>query len=113
MVRLLACPGCERHVRSTESECPFCDRALEGALPRALAPMPELSRAAAVFIGAAALVGCGKEPAPPEPKPPPDNGQMAVPAYGVPPQDLQPPPTATTPAPDASLPDASTPKKKP
>jgi hypothetical protein len=109
MVRLLACPGCERHVRSTESECPFCGQALEGLAPRALAPVP--SRAAAVFIGAAALVGCGKEPAPPGPKP--DNEHMAVPAYGVPPQDLQPPPTATTPPPDAAPPDAAAPKKKP
>jgi hypothetical protein len=97
-------------VRSTESECPFCGEGLEGLAPRALAPVP--SRAAAVFIGAAALVGCGKEPAPEPKPPPPDNGQMAVPAYGVPPQDLQPPPTAMTP-PDAAPPDAAAPKKKP
>ena len=109
-MRLLACPGCERHVRATETECPFCAQKLEGLAPRALGPLP--SRAAAVFIGATALAGCGKEPAPEPQKPGPiDNGMMAVPAYGVPPQDLQPPPTPTPP-PDAGPPkDAGPPPK--
>lgn len=113
MVRLLACPGCDRHVRSTETECPFCARQLEGLSPRPLVPVA--SRAAAVFIGATALAGCGKEPAPEPQKPVHDNGQMAVPAYGVPPQDLErmydagPPPTPPTP-PDAGTKDAGKPR---
>jgi hypothetical protein len=101
MVRLLACPSCARHVRADENACPFCGHELEGVSPRALAPLPtELTRAAALFIGATALAACGKETAAPPPPTPPDPHQMAVPAYGVPPQDLQPPPMPQT-APDA------------
>lgn len=81
-------------MRADETSCPFCARALEGVAPRALLPLTELSRAAAVFIGAAAVVGCGKEPAPQPPAPVTDPNQLAVPAYGAPPPDtlLQPPP---------------------
>lgn len=69
--------------------------------PRPRLPLTELSRAAAVFIGAAAVVGCGKEPAPQPPAPVTDPNQLAVPAYGAPPPNtlLQPPPPEPPPAP--------------
>ena len=59
---LVACPGCARHVRRTESSCPFCHVALElGALPARPAPRTRLTRSAAFAFGAALttqLTGC-------------------------------------------------------
>lgn len=108
MVRLLACTGCARHVRAEETVCPFCGQSLEGLAPRPLAPLPELSRAAAVFIGAAAVVGCGKEAAPPPPPAPITNpNELAVPAYGPPPNTVAvdpTPPPPPPPPPDAAPP---------
>ena len=64
MSHLVPCPECSRHVRVSESECPFC------ALPLDLAGTPEprlpgvrLSRAAtlafgATFASATALAAC-------------------------------------------------------
>jgi hypothetical protein len=99
MVRLVACAGCARHVKSDERACPFCGHDLTGIEPRPLAPLPsELTRAAALFLGATALTGCGKEPAPPPP--PPVQEQMAVPAYGPP----MPAPTLAQPVADAAPP---------
>jgi hypothetical protein len=53
-VHLLPCPGCTRHVRASETECPFCLTALEfgdTAAPRA--PATRLGRAATFAFGAA------------------------------------------------------------
>jgi hypothetical protein len=71
------CSSCGRHVRRTESSCPFCAAALsfEGVPERGVPPV-RLGRAATFAFGAAvatasasALVGC------------------TAPAYGAPPAD--------------------------
>lgn len=92
-MKLLQCQACRRHVRSEETSCPFCGQSVEGLEPRAVAPMPERSRAAAVLLGAAAMVGCGKEAAQPPPAPNPTPTEMAMPAYGGPPVIPSVPPT--------------------
>src|SRR5690349_9880703 len=71
---LVACPGCSRHIRISETSCPFCGAsvadAMANALPRAI-PAAGMSRAAmmafAASLGAAA---CSSE--------------MVVPVYGAP-----------------------------
>lgn len=62
--RLLPCPACARHVRSSEGTCPFCAAGLPVA--RAAQPVPRstgarLSRAALFALGAsaAAAAACG------------------------------------------------------
>lgn len=82
---LRPCPDCQRHVRSEEARCPFCD----AALPSAPAPQPSntarLGRAAAFVAGAAIVAGavtaagCGDRPPPKDP-----NTQKP---YGAPPAD--------------------------
>src|SRR5690242_13884330 len=70
MNHLTPCPSCNRHVRTSESACPFCSAALSLAdVPAPVLPRARLGRAAtfafgATLIGAASLVGCG-----------PDNGE--------------------------------------
>ncbi|MBW2462142.1 MAG: hypothetical protein JRH11_10885 [Deltaproteobacteria bacterium] len=51
-MHLTPCSHCERHVRSTDAACPFCD---EPVLPTAPRPSPprRLSRSALVAWGAA------------------------------------------------------------
>lgn len=121
MAALVSCTECSRHVRVTEPACPFCGASLKGLEVRRLEPLPtdrSLTRAAVVFMGAAALAGCGKTsgtkelvPTPTESAPAPAYGPAPVaevdaatarpqvaPAYGA-------PPIATTnPAPDAKKP---------
>ncbi len=71
--RLLPCPGCERHVRVTESLCPFCGDALPLAyqgVGAANLPTKRLGRAAkfafgAAVAGAMAVSGCGDDTDPP------------------------------------------------
>ena len=61
-MKLLPCPGCARHIRSDETACPFCDRAVAfcaGGRCGQSAERP-LSRAAVLFLGATALAACGK-----------------------------------------------------
>jgi hypothetical protein len=59
MSDLIPCPGCQRHVQSQETSCPFCQVALSP--PRSCAggcsgPLPaRLARAALVAAGAALL----------------------------------------------------------
>ncbi len=60
MSHLIACPGCARHLRVSESACPFCSAPLDADLRARPAPRPpamRLSRAAlfALGTGAAAL----------------------------------------------------------
>jgi len=44
---LAPCPGCARHVRSTETSCPFCATALDlSSVPPPLVPTARLSRSA-------------------------------------------------------------------
>lgn len=103
-MRLVACPGCQRHVRVNETACPFCSAALEGvAAP--LRPLLERSRAAVVFFSTAAMVGCGKDTATPPPTPdagiigPPTTTPEVVQPYGVPVID-----TTNIPAPPYGVP---------
>jgi len=62
---LVPCPGCKRHVRTTEAACPFCSEALSSeALTRAVVPgaTVRLTRAAAFVFGATlaiTAVDCG------------------------------------------------------
>lgn len=51
-MNLVACPSCRRHIRATESACPFC--ASTSRLPRALL---ELGLAATASVGLAACYG--------------------------------------------------------
>lgn len=60
---LRLCDACSRHVRDTETTCPFCTSALSFA-PLPIAPLPRLSRAAQVAFVATVLVGCREEPKP-------------------------------------------------
>lgn len=105
MVTLVPCPGCARHVRASESACPFCAEAIDAAPERVLAPAPNdrlFARAAITFAAAAAtsLTACGKEPTdkpPPVPTNTTDPGP--APAYGPPPMMLEaaaPEPAPTT-----------------
>ena len=56
---LVACPECDRHIRTSEATCPFCQASvgqrLAGLAPRAM-PTTRLGRAA-LFAFAAASVG--------------------------------------------------------
>ena len=61
---LVPCPSCDRHVRASESACPFCKNSLpEGMESRAVpAATQRLSRAAAFVFGATvAVTGCSSE----------------------------------------------------
>src|SRR5689334_224888 len=54
---LVACPTCSRHVRTTETACPFCAAALPRThVARKSAPR-RLDRAAAFFFGASVTLG--------------------------------------------------------
>jgi hypothetical protein len=58
MSDLIPCPGCQRHVQSQETSCPFCQVALSPARPctGCSGPLPaRLARAALVAAGAALL----------------------------------------------------------
>jgi hypothetical protein len=64
--RLLACPACARHVRVSESSCPFCSGPLPTSFGEAPLPSPprsRLSRAALAAFSASSLaiasVSCG------------------------------------------------------
>lgn len=58
---LRACHGCRRHVRVDEDDCPFCRAPLERVLIRRAGPLPRVTRAALVTVGAVALAACGSE----------------------------------------------------
>jgi len=56
--RLLACPACQRHVRSSEAVCPFCAASIPISFkdaPPPRAPTRRLSRAALYAFGATSL----------------------------------------------------------
>jgi hypothetical protein len=56
---LIPCPSCARHVRASETACPFCRGALAATAarpaPRAPAPTSRLSRAAMYAFGAGTI----------------------------------------------------------
>ena len=75
MSSLVPCPGCDRHVRSDETTCPFCQAALAPARPCVGCsgpPAARLARAALVAAGAA-LLGAACQ------------SQSVLVPYGVPP----------------------------
>lgn len=81
MSSLLPCPSCARHVRQTESGCPFCGAALAlDEVPARPMPTQRLGRAATFAFGAAiatsvAACGGGSNPG---------NDSGIAPAYGAP-----------------------------
>jgi hypothetical protein len=81
MNQLVPCPDCSRHVRKSESLCPFCGTSLSLAqTPAPLLPSRRLGRAAtfafgATLVGAASIVGCSDGD---------DDGGAPVPVYGAP-----------------------------
>jgi hypothetical protein len=119
-VHLVACPGCDRHVRVSEIDCPFCAAPLPPFLRARPAPPPlraGFGRAAMMAVGisaaAASLTACGDDDAddpagtvadiyggPPMPEPPP---AVIAPSPPVPP----PPPAVLTPAPEIPAPPPS------
>src|ERR1051326_8322330 len=64
MAWLVACPSCNRHLRTSESTCPFCNADVRAAIantpPRPI-PTGHLSRAAMMAFAAAHLgvAACG------------------------------------------------------
>lgn len=58
---LRPCNHCGRHVRNTESRCPFCEGGLEVVPDRASMSLPRAGRAAIMAFGAltSAAAGCG------------------------------------------------------
>ena len=68
MNHLVPCPECGRHVRVTETACPFCALALDLAdTPAPILPGQRLSRAATLAFGATlasatALAACSSVP---------------------------------------------------
>lgn len=62
---LRECTSCQRHVKRTDTACPFCGEAMTpAAAPVAPLPRARLGRAALVALGASALtMGCD-EPGP-------------------------------------------------
>jgi hypothetical protein len=72
MDRLEPCPSCQRHVRVSETSCPFCGMNVQAlsALPERAMPAARLGRAALFAFGVtaaaatASTVGCVDEPDP-------------------------------------------------
>jgi hypothetical protein len=77
-MKLLPCPSCERHVRSDETACPFCNQAVAFCANGRCAETGDraLSRAAVLFLGATALAACGKRDG---------GGGATITIYGPPP----------------------------
>jgi hypothetical protein len=65
MSHLVPCPSCSRHVRASETECPFCGDVVDfEASPAPALPTSRLGRAAtfafgATLIGATSMMACG------------------------------------------------------
>ncbi len=77
MSALVPCSGCNRHVKSNETSCPFCQAALApGACSgRCARPAPARLAGAALVAAGAALLGAGCQSSSPSVAPP----------YGLPP----------------------------
>jgi len=101
-MRLVACLGCQRHVRSSEPRCPFCDADVVVPAEPLRRPIGRLGRAALFAFGAtlgATSIGCGESTTPLYGAPPEDGGSMSdagtdsggpAPAYGAVPADAGP-----------------------
>jgi hypothetical protein len=91
---LAPCPGCQRHIRTRESECPFCATILpsDHAMSAVPGTTTRLTRAATFVFGATlAVAGCASTAGSGDGASsdvPRDYGN-AVPPYGLPPpQDV-------------------------
>jgi hypothetical protein len=94
------CPFCARHIKSVERACPFCTSDLPEDFHRCTPPSTgavgkPLTRAALLFVSAAALGGCEKKGGNPN-----DPGNL-VEVYGPAPVNVQ----------SDAGPDAGVPKK--
>lgn len=59
-MQLEPCPHCQRHVKISETACPFCGGSLADlTAPPRFAPAARLGRAAVFAFGVAAAQGCG------------------------------------------------------
>lgn len=81
MAHLLPCPSCARHVRASETACPFCEAVLADTSPVSMSASAARLGRAAIFVAGTALVataatGCGPKKNPNHQKP-----------YGAPPAD--------------------------
>jgi len=86
---LQLCPSCARHVRDSETRCPFCDANVSFESVARAAP-PRLSRAAQMAFVASVMLGCRDETRPPND--PTTTGEDA----SVPPVTTIAPPAETT-----------------
>jgi hypothetical protein len=66
----LPCPSCQRHVRLSDTACPFCATILPLAVPSSSAhePAPRLGRIAVLAAGAAMMAGLAACDDPAQPK---------------------------------------------
>ncbi len=100
MAKLRPCTECLRHVRGTDTQCPFCDAKLASDDGIAVTP-GRLGRAAQMAFGAAiasaALTGCDNT----KPAQDPTTTDVGVPTEptGAPTTTATAPPTATATAP--------------
>lgn len=81
MKSLTLCQACKRHVKLSETECPFCSAAVQAprAPKSALRPRGLPGGRAALFLAGTALApGCADEP-----EPEVDSGFIPVPPYGI------------------------------
>lgn len=84
---LAACPSCARHVRRSETTCPFCKSALALPAAPARAPLPRLGRTATFAFGAAlttTAAACSTPSTPAEDTGVDDVGYNDVAVYGGP-----------------------------
>ena len=68
MTRLEPCPHCHRHVKVSETACPFCARPVAFASAPRVTPRARLGRAAMFAFGVAASsqAGCDDRPSHPD-----------------------------------------------
>jgi hypothetical protein len=103
-MKLVTCPGCSRHVKPTDSSCPFCS-ALVPPQP-AVAARPRVRRALMAAGAAAVAIACSSNDTTQA-----DSGPNAIDAaYGGPPFDAGADTIATFyggPPIDSSVPDAA------
>ena len=79
MSALVPCPSCNRHVKSDETSCPFCQAAVapvaaKACTGRCASPSPARLVSAALVAAGAALLGAGCE-----------NSNSTIVPYGIPP----------------------------
>jgi hypothetical protein len=118
MTALVSCRACLRHVKATESVCPFCGAGVVADAPAALARFPgRLGRLALVALGTAAFfeVACHDDAAPDAKSPshvappgasrplPSDPANTMAAAYGAPPPSPHDEPTVVPSDPPSTL----------